>query len=208
MADPHRSQITSLANSITWAIRRFLRLDGRNDRGKAGPPSRHRGFTICRACSACHARARLARAQPPADLASLFLARAQPLLPLPPASQSRQPSRCRACVDATDANSAAHSPGNSRASSIRRRRHLTPRAGQRHQPLTARPNLPSLAPSPPAPPIKSHLSSSANAAAAPRQRPGRLADLHAQPCPPLPTRLDRSADSSTSSHHRVSCHEA
>ena len=54
----------------------------------------------------------------------------------------------------------------------------------------------------------SHLSSSANAAAAPRQRPGRLADLHAQPCPPLPTRLDRSADSSTSSHHRVSCHEA
>ena len=63
-------------------------------------------------------------------------------------------------------------------------------------------------PSPPVPPIKSHLSSSANAAAAPRQRPGRLADLHAQPCPPLPTRLDRSADSSTSSHHRVSCHEA
>ena len=107
---------------------------------------------ICRACSACHARARLARAQPPADLASLFLARAQPLLPLPPASQSRQPSRCRACVDATDANSAAHSPGNSRASSIRRRRHLTPRAGQRHQPLTARPNLPSPPPSPPVPP--------------------------------------------------------
>ena len=34
-----------------------------------------------------------------------------------------------------------------RASSIRRRRHLTPRAGQRHQPLTARPNLP-LPPSP------------------------------------------------------------
>ena len=29
-----------------------------------------------------------------------------------------------------------------RASSIRRRRHLTPRAGQRHQPLTARPSLP------------------------------------------------------------------
>ena len=109
---------------------------------ESGTASRHRGFTICRACSACHARARLARAQPPADLASLFLARAQPLLPLPPASQSRQPSRCRACVDATDANSAAHSPGNSRASSIRRRRHLTPRAGQRHQPLTARPNLP------------------------------------------------------------------
>ena len=160
-------------------------MDGRYDREKR---DRHRdlGFTICRACSACHARARLARAQPPADLASLFLARAQPLLPLPPASQSRQPSRCRACVDATDANSAAHSPGNSRASSIRRR-HLTPRAGQRHQPLTARPNRPSLAPSPPAPPIKSHLSSSANAAAAPRQRPGRLADLQpAMPPPPHP----------------------
>ena len=43
-----------------------------------------------------------------------------------------------------------------RASSIRRRRHLTPRAGPRHQPLTARPNRPSLAPSPPAPPIRSH----------------------------------------------------
>ena len=42
--------------------------------------------------------------------------------------------------------------------------------------------------SPPAPPIKSHLSSSANAAAAPRQRPGRLADLcmpsHAPHSPP------------------------
>ena len=74
-----------------------------------------------------------------------------------------------------------------RASSIRRRRHLTPRAGQRHQPLTARPNRPSLAPSPPAPPTKSHLSSSANAAAAPRQRPGRLADLQpAMPPPPHP----------------------
>ena len=74
-----------------------------------------------------------------------------------------------------------------RASSIRRRRHLTPRAGQRHQPLTARPNRPSLAPSPPAPPIKSHLPSSANAAAAPRQRPGRLADLQpAMPSPPHP----------------------
>ena len=98
-----------------------------------------------------------------------------------------------------------------RASSIRRRRHLTPRAGQRHQPLTARPNLPFVPSHPRLQCLQikpSHLSSSANAAAAPRQRPGRLADLHAQPCPPLPTRLDRSADSSTSSHHRVSCHEA
>ena len=199
-----------MANSITWAIQRFLRLDGRNDRGKAGPPSRHRGFTICRACSACHARARLARAQPPADLASLFLARAQPLLPLPPASQSRLPCTLQSLRRRHRRQFCSPQPWQlrARASSIRRRRHLTPRAGQRHQPLTARPNRPSLAPSPPAPPIKSHLSSSANAAAAPRQRPGRLADLHAQPCPPLPTRLDRSADSSTSSHHRVSCHEA
>ena len=131
-----------MANSITWAIQRFLRLDGRNDRGKAGPHRDIGGSPYAEPARPAM-RARLARAQPPADLASLFLARAQPLLPLPPASQSRQPSRCRACVDATDANSAAHSPGNSRASSgIRRRRHLTPRAGQRHQPLTARPNLP------------------------------------------------------------------
>ena len=142
--------------------------------------------------SACHARARLARAQPPADLASLFLARAQPLLPLPPASQSRQPSRCRACVDATDANSAAHSPGNMRASSIRRRRHLTPRAGQRHQPLTARPNRPSLVPSPPAPPIRSHP------LLQPMQRQHHVrgrADWRtcSQPCLPLPTSLDRPA---------------
>ena len=199
-----------MANSITWAIQRFLRLDGRNDRGKAGPPSRHRGFTICRACSACHARARLARAQPPADLASLFLARAQPLLPLPPASQSRLPCTLQSLRRRHRRQFCSPQPWQlrARASSIRRRRHLTPRAGQRHQPLTARPNRPSLAPSPPAPPIRSHLSSSANAAAAPRQRPGRLADLHAQPCPPLPTRSDRSADSSISSHHRVSCHEA
>ena len=77
-------------------------------------------------------------------------------------------------------------PWQLRASSIRRRRHLTPRAGQRHQPLTARPNQQPPFASPLVPPIKSHLSSSANAAAAPRQRPGRLADLHAQPCPPLP----------------------
>ena len=34
---PTRRTVASLANSITWAIRRFLRFDGRNDRGKAGP---------------------------------------------------------------------------------------------------------------------------------------------------------------------------
>ena len=79
-----------------------------------------------------------------------------------------------------------------RASSIRRRRHLTPRAGQRHQPLTARPNRPSLAPSPPAPPIRSHP------LLQPMQRQHHvrgLADWRtcSQPCLPLPTRLDRPA---------------
>ena len=77
-----------------------------------------------------------------------------------------------------------------RASSIRRRRHLTT-----HTPRWPAPSAPH-GPAQPSLPhhrlqclqIKpSHLSSSANAAAAPRQRPGRLADLHAQPCPPLPT---------------------
>ena len=198
-----------MANSITWAIRRFLRLDGRNDRGKAGPPSRHRGFTIHAEPARPAMCARASPAQPPADLASLFLARAQPLLPLPPASQSRLPSRCRACVDATDANSAAHSPGNSgRGPAVYDDDDIShPALASAISPSRPGPTFPS-PPSPPVPPIKSHLSSSANAAAAPRQRPGRLADLHAQPCPPLPTRLDRSADSSTSSHHRVSCHEA
>ena len=100
------------------------------------------GRTLRSACSACHARARLARAQPPADLASLFLARAQPLLPLP-ASQSRLPSHCRACRrQRRQFCSPQPWQLRARASSIRRRRHLTPRAGQRHQPLTARPNLP------------------------------------------------------------------
>ena len=167
------------------------------------------GFTICLAYSACHARAPRPSAatcgpgQPvPGSCPASPSAAAG--LAVPPAitlQSLRRRHRRQFC-----------SPQpwqlRARASSIRRRRHLTPRAGQRHQPLTARPNLPSPPPSPPVPPIKSHLSSSANAAAAPRQRPGRLADLHAQPCPPLPTRLDRSADSSTSSHHRVSCHEA
>ena len=79
-----------------------------------------------------------------------------------------------------------------RASSIRRRRHLTPRAGQRHQPLTARPNRPSLVPSPPAPPIRSHP------LLQPMQRQHHvrgLADWRtcSQPCLPLPTRLDRPA---------------
>ena len=148
---------------------------------------------------------------PPADLASLFLARAQPLLPLPPASQRVPPAITLQSLRRRHRRQFC-SPQprqlRARASSIRRR-HLTPRAGQRW-PAPSAPHGPAQPPfaSPPVSPIKSHLSSSANAAAAPRQRPGRLADLHAQPCPPLPTRLDRSADSSTSSHHRVSCHEA
>ena len=76
-----------------------------------------------------------------------------------------------------------------RASSIRRRRHLTPRAGQRHQPLAARPNRPSLAPSPPAPPIRSHP------LLQPMQRQHHVrgrADWRtcSQPCLPLPTGLD------------------
>ena len=94
-----------------------------------------------------------------------------------------------------------------RASSIRRRRHLTPRAGQRHQPLTARPNLPfptlaSSASNQVAPLFFSECSGSTTSEAGPTGGPACPA------MPPLPTRLDRSADSSTSSHHRVSCHEA
>ena len=94
-----------------------------------------------------------------------------------------------------------------RASSIRRRRNLTPRAGQRHQPLTARPNLPfptlaSSASNQVAPLFFSECSGSTTSEAGPTGGPACPA------MPPLPTRLDRSADSSTSSHHRVSCHEA
>ena len=146
------------------------------------------------ACSACHARARLVRAQPLADLASLFLARAQPLLPLPPASQSRLPCTLQSLRRRHRRQFCSPQPWQlrARASSIRRRRHLTPRAGQRHQPLTARPNRPSLVPSPPAPPIRSHP------LLQPMQRQHHvrgLADWRtcSQPCLPLPTRLDRPA---------------
>ena len=77
-----------------------------------------------------------------------------------------------------------------RASSIRRRRHLTPRAGQRHQPLTARPNLPS--------PRLQCLQSSRTSLLQRMQRQHHvrgLADWRtcSQPCLPLPTRLDRPA---------------
>ena len=101
-------------------------------------------------------------------------------------------ARCRACVDRRHRRQFC-SPQpwqlRARASSIRRRRHLTPRAGQRHQPLTARPNRPSLAPSPPAPPIRSHP------LLQPMQRQHHVrgrADWRtcSQPCLPLPTGLD------------------
>ena len=76
-----------------------------------------------------------------------------------------------------------------RASSIRRR-HLTPRAGQRHQPLTARPNLPS--------PRLQCLQSSRTSLLQRMQRQHHVrgrADWRtcSQPCLPLPTGLDRPA---------------
>ena len=127
-------------------------------------------------------------------LASLFLARAQPLLPLPPASQSRLPCTLQSLRRRHRRQFCSPQPWQlrARASSIRRRRHLTPRAGQRHQPLTARPNRPSLAPSPPAPPIRSHP------LLQPMQRQHHVrgrADWRtcSQPCLPLPTGLDRPA---------------
>ena len=137
-----------MANSITWAIRRFLRLDGRNDRGKAGPPSRHRSGVhhICRACSACHGPC--ARAPRPSA------ATCGPGQPVPgscPASPSAAAGLAVPPAITLQSLRRRHrrqfcSPQpwqlRARASSIRRRRHLTPRAGQRHQPLTARPNLP------------------------------------------------------------------
>ena len=149
-------------------------------------------------------------AQPLADLASLFLARAQPLLPLPPASQSRLPCTLQSLRRRHRRQFCSPQPWQlrARASSIRRRRHLTPRAGQRHQPLTARPNLPfptlaSSASNQVAPLFFSECSGSTTSEAGPTGGPA---------CPAMPptphTRLDRSADSSTSSHHRVSCHEA
>ena len=98
---------------------------------------------ICRACSACHVRAPRPSAatcgpgQPvPGSCPASPSAAAG--LAVPPAitlQSLRRRHRRQFC-----------SPQpwqlRARASSIRRRRHLTPRAGQRHQPLTARPNLP------------------------------------------------------------------
>ena len=150
---------------------------------------------ICRACSACHVRARLARAQPPAAWpACSWLVPSYSFRCRRPRSPACH-ARCRACRrHRRQFCSPQPWQLRARASSIRRRQHLTPLAGQRHQPLTARPNLPLLAPSPPAPPIKSHHSSLLQ----PMQRQHHVrgrADWRtcSQPCLPLPTRLDRPA---------------
>ena len=184
-----------MANSITWAIRRFLRLDGRNDREKrdrhvGGSPYMPSllGLPCARAPRPSAATCGPGQPVPGSCPASPSAAAGLAVPPAITLQSLRRRHRRQFC-----------SPQpwqlRARASSIRRRRHLTPRAGQRHQPLTARPNRPSLAPSPPAPPIRSHLSSSANAAAAPRQRPGRLADL--QPAmPPPPHRLGSTSSTS------------
>jgi len=157
--------------------------------------------------SACHARARLARSHlrtwqsvPGSCPASPSAAAGLAVPPAITLQSLRRRHRRQFC-----------SPQpwqlRARASSIRRRRHLTPRAGQRHQPLTARPNLPfptlaSSASNQVAPLFFSECSGSTTSEAGPTGGPACPA------MPPLPTRLDRSADSSTSSHHRVSCHEA
>ena len=132
-----------MANSITWAIRRFLRLDGRNDREKrdrhrdiGGSPYAEPARPAMRA-RASPERSHLRPGQPvPGSCPASPSAAAG--LAVPPAitlQSLRRRHRRQFC-----------SPQpwqlRARASSIRRRRHLTPRAGQRHQPLTARPNLP------------------------------------------------------------------
>ena len=140
---------------------------------------------ICRACSACHARAPRPSAatcgpgQPvPGSCPASPSAAAG--LAVPPAitlQSLRRRHRRQFC-------SPQPRQLRARASSMTTTTSHTPR-----WPAPSAPHGPAQPPfaSPPVPPIKSHLSSSANAAAAPRQRPGRLADLHAQPCPPLPT---------------------
>ena len=133
-----------MANSITWAIRRFLRLDGRNDRGKAGP---HRdiggspympsllGLPCARAPRPSAATCGPGQPVPGSCPASPSAAAGLAVPPAITLQSLRRRHRRQFC-----------SPQpwqlRARASSIRRRRHLTPRAGQRHQPLTARPNLP------------------------------------------------------------------
>ena len=124
-------------------------MDGRNDRGKAGPHRVIRGFTI-RTYMPSLLGLPCARAPRPSA------ATCGPGQPVPgscPASPLPLPRAGLAVPPAITLQSLRRrhrrqfcSPQpwqlRARASSIRRLRHLTPRAGQRHQPLTARPNLP------------------------------------------------------------------
>ena len=151
--------------------------------------SRHRGFTICRACSACQSAMR-ARASPER---SHLRGPGQPVPGSCPASPSAAAGLAVPPAITLQSLRRRHrrqfcgpQPWQLRARA--RRRHLTPRAGQRHQPFTARPNLPSPPPSPPVPPIKSHLSGTAPEA--PRQAlrppvPPPYPPPHPPP-PPLP----------------------
>ena len=132
-----------MANSITWAIRRFLRLDGRNDREKrdrhvGGSPYMPSllGLPCARAPRPSAATCGPGQPVPGSCPASPSAAAGLAVPPAITLQSLRRRHRRQFC-----------SPQpwqlRARASSIRRRRHLTPRAGQRHQPLTARPNLPS-----------------------------------------------------------------
>ena len=125
------------------SIRRFLRLDGRNDRGKAGP---HRDIGGSPYAEPARPAMR-ARASPERS----HLRPGQPVPGSCPASPSAAAGLAVPPAITLQSLRRRHrrqfcSPQpwqlRARASSIRRRRHLTPRAGQRHQPLTARPNLP------------------------------------------------------------------
>ena len=203
-----------MANSIdlTWAIRRFLRLDGRNDRGKA---DRHRdiggspympsllGLPCARAPRPSAATCGPGQPVPGSCPASPSAAAGLAVPPAITLQSLRRRHRRQFC-----------SPQpwqlRARASSIRRRRHLTPRAGQRHQPLTARPNLPF-------PTLASSASKSSRRTSL-LQRMQRQHHVrgradwrtcmpsHAPHSPPAWT--DQLTAPTTSSHHRVSCHEA
>ena len=98
-----------MANSI----RRFYRLDGRNDRGKAGPHRDIGGSPYAEpARPAMRARASPERSHLRTWPACSWLVPSLSFRCRRPRSPACH-ARCRACVDATDANSAAHSPGNS-----------------------------------------------------------------------------------------------
>ena len=136
-------------------------------------------------------------AQPLADLASLFLARAQPLLPLPPASQSRLPCTLQSLRRRHRRQFCSPQPWQ-----LEGQQYTTTTTS--HTPRWPAPSAPH---GPAQPPFASAIassasnqvapSSSANAAAAPRQRPGRLADL--QPAmPPPPHRLGSTSSTAVS----------